>query len=86
MLAEHPDVIRLGAAFSAGSRYVYEHCDEDIGTGNFSTWLQAGVNHHLELVANQVAQLVRSVESAPNRRVGPIAAIPLAASSPRREG
>jgi hypothetical protein len=85
MLAEHPDVKRHGPDFSAGTRYVFEHCDENIGTGNFSTWLQAGVNQHLELVAHQVAQLVRTVVGATNRRAAPIVTMPLAARSPREE-
>ena len=55
-----------GAAFSDGDRYISEkaaHFPVYIknplvkGTGSTETWLKAGINHHLTLVANQIASL-----------------------------
>ena len=48
-----------GADFSFGDGYIAEKA-KDIKTkqtGNPKTWLEAGINHHLTLVANQVANL-----------------------------
>jgi hypothetical protein len=48
-----------GAEFSAGDSYIAEK-GKDLKakkTGNPKTWLEAGINHHLELVADQVANL-----------------------------
>lgn len=48
-----------GAEFSFGDGYIGEKA-KDIKTkltGNPKTWLEAGINHHLTLVANQVANL-----------------------------
>lgn len=55
-----------GETFSGGDRYIAEkarHFTEYIknpaikGTGSTETWLRAGINHHLALVANQIASL-----------------------------
>jgi len=55
-----------GDSFSDGDRYIAEkakHFEKYIrnpsikGTGSTETWLRAGINHHLALVANQVANL-----------------------------
>lgn len=55
MLSLRPDM--PGPDFCVGSRYVHEHCSEDLSTGNFTTWLQATVNIHMEVVAVGIASL-----------------------------
>lgn len=48
-----------GENFSSGDAYIAEKA-KDINTkktGNPKTWLEAGLNHHLTLVANQIANL-----------------------------
>ncbi|PIQ68474.1 MAG: hypothetical protein COV91_03940 [Candidatus Taylorbacteria bacterium CG11_big_fil_rev_8_21_14_0_20_46_11] len=56
-----------GENFSDGDKYIAEkakHFDTYIknpaikGTGSTETWLKAGINHHLTLVANQIANLL----------------------------
>jgi hypothetical protein len=55
-----------GKDFSYGDNYINEkgiHYDRYIkdpnikGTGSTETWLMAGINHHLTLVVNQIANL-----------------------------
>jgi len=55
-----------GENFSYGDKYILtkaRHCDEYLknkkvgGTGSTETWITAGINHHLALVANQVSNL-----------------------------
>ncbi|MBU0633979.1 MAG: beta family protein [Candidatus Omnitrophica bacterium] len=55
-----------GESFSYGDKYVAlkaKHCDVYLknkklgGTGSTETWITAGINHHLVLVANQVSNL-----------------------------
>lgn len=55
-----------GENFSYGDKYIFEkakHHDAYAknnkigGTGSTETWIRAGINHHLELVAHQVASL-----------------------------
>lgn len=55
-----------GENFSYGDKYVAlkaRHCDVYLknkkvkGTGSTETWITAGINHHLALVANQVSNL-----------------------------
>lgn len=55
-----------GESYSYGDKYVLtkaKHCDEYLknkkvgGTGSTETWITAGINHHLALVANQVSNL-----------------------------
>jgi hypothetical protein len=49
-----------GGDFSAGTRYVLDRLLSSASTGNFSTWLQAGFNHHICVAARQVnATIVR---------------------------
>lgn len=56
-----------GDDFSAGDRYIKEKADHlqtymknnaSGGTGSTETWLKAGINHHLVLVAHQVSKLL----------------------------
>jgi hypothetical protein len=57
-----------GENFSSGDKYIADrarHYDKYIknpekekGTGNAKTWIEAGINHHLSLVAHQVSSLV----------------------------
>lgn len=44
-----------GAAFSAGDHYINACAQEVDGPGNSMTWKQAGTNHHITFVAEQVA-------------------------------
>jgi len=58
ILANQKDVFK-GEAFSAGDMYIAEKA-KDINTkntGNPKTWLEAGINHHMSLVADQISSL-----------------------------
>jgi hypothetical protein len=46
-----------GSNFSEGDRYIHEMASQSRRTGSAETWLRAGINHHLTLVARQVANL-----------------------------
>lgn len=55
-----------GEAFSSGDKYIYDKANHFLayiknpaikGTGSTETWLRAGINHHLTLVADQIANL-----------------------------
>jgi len=55
-----------GENFSEGDQYIAEkakHCETYMknsaigGTGNTATWISAGINHHLAIVANQISTL-----------------------------
>jgi hypothetical protein len=55
-----------GEDFSCGDKYIAlkaKHCDDYLknkkvgGTGSVETWITAGINHHLALVAYQVSNL-----------------------------
>lgn len=47
-----------GTNFSFGDKYISERADnKNTKTGNPTTWLTAGINHHLTLVAKQVSNL-----------------------------
>lgn len=52
-----------GNNFSAGDKYIYEKGQQLEGfgnlekTGNATTWLQAGVNHHIAFVVHQLSNL-----------------------------
>jgi len=55
-----------GKDFSDGDRYIGDRANHFSvyikkpsvkGTGSTETWLRAGINHHLVLVANQIANL-----------------------------
>jgi len=55
-LITHPQY--RGPAFSDGDRYIYDCAQGVGGTGNPTTWRQVAVNHHLTLVARELANLV----------------------------
>lgn len=68
----------LGQDFSAGDAYIHETSLQTKKTGNAETWLRAGINHHLTVVARQVASL--SVDEA--HRTQRSAASPVALPRP----
>lgn len=47
-----------GAAFSRGDGYIEMMGGSPPSTGNPSSWLRAGINHHLSLVSRQAANLL----------------------------
>jgi hypothetical protein len=49
-----------GPGFSAGDKYVSATADNPAHPGNATTWLSAGVNHHLVFAARQLASLFAS--------------------------
>lgn len=58
ILANQKDIFK-GEGFSAGDDYIAEKA-KDINTkktGNPKTWLEAGINHHVSLVADQISNL-----------------------------
>lgn len=58
LLADQKKLFK-GESFSPGDAYIAEKA-KDINTkktGNPKTWLEAGINHHLVLVVNQIANL-----------------------------
>lgn len=58
ILANQRDVFK-GENFSVGDAYIAEKA-KDINTkktGNPKTWLEAGINHHVSLVADQISSL-----------------------------
>lgn len=58
LLSSQKDVFK-GENFSAGDAYIAEKA-KDIKTkktGNPKTWLEAGINHHLSLVVDQISSL-----------------------------
>lgn len=44
-----------GANYSAGDGYIAERAADNTKTGNPTTWLKAGLNHHLTLTTRQIA-------------------------------
>jgi Beta protein len=54
-LAQHPEF--QGRDFSWGDKYIADCAVGMIGPGNATTWRKVGTNHHLTLVARQVASL-----------------------------
>ncbi len=46
-----------GPSFSYGDKYIKEMSLQFEQTGNATTWLQAGINHHLTFVVHQLANL-----------------------------
>lgn len=46
-----------GADYSDGDKYIAERAADTTKTGNPTTWLKAGLNHHLTLTAKQIATL-----------------------------
>jgi hypothetical protein len=62
ILVEQPEF--CGADFSEGDRYIAERAMSPEPTGTARTWLQAGINHHVTLVANQIAGLPARTEAS----------------------
>ncbi len=56
LLMKRPDY--CGPAFSEGDRYIQDVAARSDGPGNPTTWVQAGVNHHVTFVIRQLAALV----------------------------
>ena len=52
-----------GAGYSAGDKYIAERAADSTKTGNPTTWLKAGLNHHLTLTAKQIATSDESAET-----------------------
>ncbi|MDO8635928.1 MAG: beta family protein [Dehalococcoidia bacterium] len=46
-----------GEAYSSGDKYIKEMSQQSTKTGDASTWLQAGINHHMTFVVDQLANL-----------------------------
>lgn len=46
-----------GAPFSWGDRYISDCADGITGPGNATTWRKVGTNHHITLIADQIANL-----------------------------
>lgn len=44
-----------GPSFSWGDEYIHQCANGLVGTGNTTTWRRVGTNHHITLVARQVA-------------------------------
>jgi len=63
--SEHKDLCRSiiksqfysGRSFSAGDTYILDCEKGNVSTGNLTTWRRMGTNHHLEMVALDVANL-----------------------------
>lgn len=54
-----------GADFSSGDSYIADRAKPDNkNTGNPTTWLKAGINHHITLVAKTLASRISGKESA----------------------
>jgi hypothetical protein len=54
-IVQHPAY--SGSTFSSGDQCIWDCAQQTSGTGNLTTWRQAGTNHHLVFVTNQVANL-----------------------------
>ncbi len=70
-----------GPDFSAGDRYIRDVAAPDAGPGNPTTWVQAGVNHHMTFVVRQIADLLHA-DAARDVAAKPV---PLKATVPRRD-
>lgn len=44
-----------GADFSWGDQFIVDCANGEAGTGNLTSWVKAGTNHHLEFVTNQLS-------------------------------
>jgi hypothetical protein len=55
LLASMPEF--KGGRFSAGDYYIEERIRDGASHGNFTSWISAGINHHVTLAARQVANL-----------------------------
>lgn len=49
-----------GSEFSAGDRYIRDVAAPDARPGNPTTWVQAGVNHHMTFVVRQIADFFQA--------------------------
>jgi hypothetical protein len=56
LLCDRPEF--CGSTFSSGDSYIHGMGQQTDRTGNAETWLRAGINHHLVLVARQLASLI----------------------------
>jgi hypothetical protein len=56
LLCERPEF--CGAAFSRGDRYIELMGTAPPSSGNASSWLRAGINHHMSLASRQAASLL----------------------------
>lgn len=56
LLAKRPEY--CGENFSAGDQLISQKSKQEGRTGNTTTWIQIGVNHHLTLVVDQISKLV----------------------------
>jgi len=56
LLCERPEF--CGPQFSAGDTYIDSMARQTRRTGTPSTWLQAGINHHLTFAARQIASVL----------------------------
>lgn len=54
-LVERPEY--AGSDFSWGDRYISDCAEGMTGPGNATTWRKVGTNHHLTMVADQIANL-----------------------------
>lgn len=52
-----------GKDYSWGDKFIWDCAHSDGGTGNATTWRKVGTNHHITLVANQLARQADSAES-----------------------
>lgn len=52
---DHSDY--YGNAFSTGDQYIYDCTNLNCSPGNAETWVNVGVNHHLTVVAHDLANL-----------------------------
>jgi hypothetical protein len=52
-----------GADYSAGDKYIAERAADNTKTGNPTTWLKAGLNHHLTLTTRQLATTDESAKT-----------------------
>jgi hypothetical protein len=55
LLCDRPEF--CGPSFSSGDSYIVERAAHPERTGNATTWLRAGINHHLTYVVHQLASL-----------------------------
>ena len=58
LLASRPEF--KGADFSKGDDYIYKKSQPTNNPGSPTTWISAGINHHLTLVVRQIASLFES--------------------------
>ena len=49
-----------GENYSWGDQYIYHCAKKDAGTGNQTTWVSVGMNHHFAVVSDQIAKFFDS--------------------------